>query len=243
MPAEVPEAEQFLLRLQDLQSDHELRKIQRYFKSGEGQYGARDRFIGVRMGHVFTLAKEFLQMPPAEIERLLESDIHEARAGAMSVMAKRYAHRATSDATRQELFELYLRRHDRINSWDLVDLAAWHVVGQHLLDRPRDVLYQLARSRSLWERRTAILATFAFIKRGEFEDTLAVAEILLRDREDLIHKAVGGMLRALGDKHRPQLLAFLDRHASTMPRTMLRYALEHIDEEQRAWYLGLKSSD
>ncbi|HEV7277320.1 MAG TPA: DNA alkylation repair protein [Devosiaceae bacterium] len=230
----------FLDRLQLLQSDEELRKIQRYFKTGAGEYGAGDRFIGVRMGQVFALAKEFVEMPPEEIERLLDSEIHEARAGALSIMAKQYAHRRTDDARREALYQLYLRRHDRINNWDLVDLAAWHVVGPHLVTRPRDVLYRLARSPNLWERRTAILATFSFIKRGDPTDTIAIAELLLDDPEDLIHKAAGGMLRTVGSKHRPQLKAFLDRHASRMPRTMLRYAIEHLDQAERQRYLGMK---
>jgi len=230
----------FIERLEAMQSDDELRKIQRYFKSGEGEYGQGDRFIGVRMGGMFELTKEFLAMPPGELETLLESDIHEARAGAMSIMAKQFALKKTSPERRGELFELYLRRHDRINNWDLVDLAAWHVVGAWLVDKPRDVLYRLARSGSMWERRTAILATMAFIRRGELDDTLAIAEILLHDPEDLIHKAVGGMLRTAADKDRPRLEAFLDKHAASMPRTMLRYALEHFDKDRRVHYLGLK---
>jgi 3-methyladenine DNA glycosylase AlkD len=226
-------AAEFLKRLHALQSDEELRKIQRYFKAGAGDYGEGDRFIGVRMGHVFDLAKEFIALPPAEIETLMESDIHEARAGAMSVMAKQYAAKKTTQARRQELFDLYLRRHDRINNWDLVDLAAWHVVGPHLMERKRDVLYTLARSKNLWERRTAILATFAFVKRGQFDDTFAIAELLLGDSEDLIHKAVGGMLRAAGGKDKARLEEFLRKHAAAMPRTMLRTAIEHFLPEAR----------
>jgi len=232
-------AEQFIERLNALQSDDELRKIQRYFKSGAGQYGEGDRFIGVRMGHVFALAKEFIDMAPAEIETLMESDIHEARAGAMSIMAKQFGRKKTPESRRKELFDLYLRRHDRINNWDLVDLAAWHVIGPFLIDKPRDVLYRLARSKNMWERRTAIYATMAFIRRGLRDDTFAIAEMLLGDKEDLIHKAAGGMLRATGND-RPRLLAFLDKHAAKMPRTMLRYAIEHLDAEQRAHYLGLQ---
>jgi 3-methyladenine DNA glycosylase AlkD len=226
--AQAHTARAFTERLLALQSDAELRKIQRYFKAGEGEYGHGDKFIGVRMGSIFDLAKEFVDLPPKDLETLLESDIHELRVGALSIMAKQYGLKATTDARRQELFELYLRRHDRINNWDLVDLAAWHVVGPHLVERPRKILYRLAKSKSLWERRTAILATFAFIKRGELDDTFAIAEILLGDSEDLIHKAVGGMLRAVGDKDQAALLAFLDRHATAMPRTMLRYAIEHF---------------
>ena len=224
-----------------LQSDAELQKIQRYFKAGKGEYGEGDRFIGVRMGGMFELTRQFAAMPPAEIERLLDSDIHEVRAGAMSIMAKQFALKKTTEARRKELFELYLRRHDRINNWDLVDLAAWHVVGPWLVDKPRDVLYRLARSNNLWERRTAILATMAFVRRGELDDTLSIAEILLHDPQDLIHKAVGGVLRTAAGKDRPRLEAFLDRHAAVMPRTMLRYALEHFEPERRARYMGLRA--
>jgi len=226
-----------LARLHALQSDEEPRKYPRYFKFGEGEYAHGDGFIGVRMGHVFALAREMVLLPPAEIERLMESPIHEARAAAMSIMAKQYALKKTTPERRQELFDLYLRRHDRIDNWDLVDLAAWHVIGPHLVDRPRDVLYALAKSPSQWERRTAILATFAFIRRKDYADTIAIAELLLADPEDLVHKATGWMLRSIGD--RAALTAFLDRHAATMPRITLRNAIEHFSPEDRAHYLGL----
>jgi 3-methyladenine DNA glycosylase AlkD len=196
-----PTAERFVHELGDHQSDEELRKIQRYFKSGDGQYGEGDIFFGVRMGDVFKLAERFVDMPPAEIE--------------------------------------HLRRHDRINNWDLVDLAARDVVGGYLADRPRDLLYELARSESLWERRTAIVATAWFIREGELDETFAIAEVLLGDEEDLIHKAVGGWLREAGKHDRPRLLGFLDEHAAEMPRTMLRYAMEHLDPDQRAHYRSL----
>jgi 3-methyladenine DNA glycosylase AlkD len=236
---EKPTAKAFQARLMALQSNDELKKIQRYFKSGEGDYGEGDRFIGVRMGSLFKLAEEFLDMPIKEIERLLESDIHEMRAGACSIMGKAAAKKGASDERRHELFELYLRRHDRINNWDLVDLAAWHVIGPWLVDKPRDILYRLAKSKSIWERRTAILATFAFIKRGQFEDTLKISELLLKAPEDLIHKAAGGMLRAVGDKHPDEHRAFLDKHVTVMPRVMLRYAIEKLPPRDREHYLGL----
>jgi DNA alkylation repair enzyme len=231
-----PSAETFVHELREHQSDDELRKIQRYFKSGEGQYGEGDVFLGVRMGEVFKLAKRYVDMPPAEIERLLESPLHEVRAGGCSIMAKQAARKRTPETRRAELFGLYLRRHDRINNWDLVDLAARDVIGGYLADRQRDVLYELARSESLWERRTAIVATAYFIRDGDLEDTFAIAELLLGDDEDLIHKAVGGWLREAGKKDRPRLLRFLDEHAAEMPRTMLRYAMEHLDADQRAHY-------
>jgi 3-methyladenine DNA glycosylase AlkD len=231
-----PTADRFAEELRAHQSDAELEKIRRYFKSGPGDYGEGDTFLGVRMGQVFALAKRFVDMPPDEIEKLLESPLHEVRAGACSVMAKQAVRKSTSAERREELFELYLRRHDRIDNWDLVDLAAGNVVGGHLADRPRDLLDELARSPSLWERRTAIVAAAWFIRRGELDDTFRIAELLLHDDEDLIHKAVGGWLREAGKKDRSRLLRFLDRHAGAMPRTMLRYAMEHLDAEQKAHY-------
>ncbi len=236
-PAELSAAA-FKARMAALQSDVEKEKYNRYFKLGKGEYGEGDIFMGVRMGHVFDLAKQFLTMEPAEIEALLESEIHEHRAGAMSIMAKQYQHKKTSDERKQALYELYLRRHDRINSWDLVDLAAWRVIGPHLVDRPRDILYQLARSPSLWERRTAILATFSFMRRDQFDDTFAIAAILLHDGEELVQKSVGWTLREAGADN-PRLLAFLDDHAATMPRVTLRGALEKFDKNRRTHYMAL----
>lgn len=230
-------ADRFLQELLSYRSDKEREKYRRYFTFG-GDTG--DDFVGVRMGQVFALAKTFIELPSAEIERLLESPVHEVRAGAMSIMDKQGRRKQTTAARRKELFDLYLRRMDRINSWDLVDLGAPYVVGAYLADKPREVLYELARSQNIWERRTAIVSTGYFVRAGEVADTFAVAEILLPDREDLIHKATGWLLRAAGDVDRPQLLAFLDQHAATMPRTALRYALEHLDKEQREQYLGAK---
>jgi len=228
-------AETILARLQALRSDEERKKYHRYFSFEDD---AAETFIGVRMGQVFALAKECIATPPAEIERLMESDIHEARAAAMSIMAKQYQARKTTPERKQELFELYLRRHDRINDWDLVDLAAYYVIGPHLVDRPRDILYRLAKSQNMWERRTATLATFSFIRRGQYDDAFAIAELLLDDPEDLVHKAVGWMLRS-ADGNRPALNAFLDKHAARMPRIMLRNALEHYAPDERARYLAM----
>jgi hypothetical protein len=227
-------AERFVAELRERQSDDELRKIQRYFKPGAGP------FLGVRMGDVFALGKSYIDMPPEEIEKLLESPLHEVRAGACSIMAKQAARKRTTDARRAELFDLYLRRHDRIDNWDLVDLAARDVVGARLADGPRDKLYELARSDDVWERRTAIVATHYFIRQGELDDTYAIAELLLGDDEDLIHKAVGGWLREAGKHDRARLLAFLDEHAAAMPRTMLRYAIEHLDPEVGEHYRSLR---
>ena len=195
------------------------------------------------MGHVFDLAKRFVDLPPAEIEKLLESPLHEVRAGACSIMAKQAARKPTPEARRRELFELYLRRHDRINNWDLVDLAARNVVGGYLADKPRDILYELTRSENVWERRTAIYATSYFLRKGELDDTFGIAEILLGDSHDLIQKAVGGWLREAGKRDRSRLLRFLDAHAASMPRTTLRYAIEHLDEGLRAQYRSRTRKD
>lgn len=240
---EDPTAGKFVHGLEALRSPEQREKYRRYFKTGEGQYGEGDEFIGVRMGQVFALAKEFIEMPPEEIEKLLESPIHEARAGALSIMDKQGRRKGTPEGRRKELFDLYLRRPDRINNWDLVDVSAPYVVGRYLFDKPRDVLYELARSENMWERRTAIVSTYYFIRQGDVADTFGIAEVLLYDEEDLIHKAVGGWVREAGKKDRQRLRSFLDKHATTMPRTMLRYAVEHLDKEQRTRYLNMKGEN
>jgi 3-methyladenine DNA glycosylase AlkD len=239
---ENPSAGRFVEDLETHSSSEQRGKYLRYFKTDEGQYGEGDVFIGVRMGQVFSLAKEYIDMPPEDIEKLLESPVHEIRAGALSIMDKQGRKKKTPEGRRKELFELYLRRTDRINNWDLVDLGAPYVVGRYLFDKPRGVLYELARSENVWERRTAIVATSYFIRQGDLSDTFLIAEVLLDDEHDLIHKATGGWLREAGKKDRAGLLGFLDEHAATMPRTMLRYAIEHLGEEQRAHYLGMKDA-
>lgn len=233
-------AEHFIERLKAQSSLEEAEKHRRYFKTGPGQYGEGDIFIGVRMGQIFALAKEFIDMPLEEIEKLLESPIHEVRVGAVSIMDWEARRKKTPEVRKKALFDLYLRRHDRINNWDLVDRSAPYVVGGYLFDKPRDILYKLARSNSLWERRTAIVSTGYFIRQDDVADTFKIAEILLNDDQDLIHKATGWMLREAGQKDRQKLLSFLDQYAATMPRTLLRYALEHLDKEQRDHYLSLK---
>ena len=203
---------------------------------------AQDIVWGVRMGQVFALAKEFIDMAPDEIEKLLESPVHEARVGAVSVMDFQARRKKTPEERKKELFDLYLRRHDRINSWDLVDRSAPYVVGGYLFDKPRDILYKLARSKAMPERRTAMVSTGYFIRQGDVTDTFKIADMLLNDEQDLIHKATGWMLRAAGDVDRQNLLTFLDRYAATLPRVTLRYATEHFDKEQRDYYMGMKKA-
>ncbi len=198
------------------------------------------QIVGVGMGQVFALAKEFIEMPLDEIEKLLESPIHQARVGAVSIMDFQARSKKTTAERRKELFDLYIRRHDRINTWDLVDRSAPWVVGSYLMDKPRKILYKLAKSKSMPERRTAIVATLYFIGKGDVDDAFKIAEILLNDAEDLIHKGVGWALRYAGDKDRKKLLSFLDQYAATMPRVTLRYAIEHFDTKQWEHYLGMK---
>jgi 3-methyladenine DNA glycosylase AlkD len=233
-------AAQFIKKLKTYRSTDERDNYQRYFKTGKGEYGEGDVFMGVRMGQVFALAKEFIDMSPDEIEKLLESPIHEIRTGGLSIMNQQARRKKTPESRRKELYDLYIRRSDRINNWDLVDICAPYVVGGYLFDKPRDILYKLALSENMWERRSAIISTGYFIKKGQIVDTLQIARILLNDKQDLIHKAVGWMLRAAGDVERPALIDFLDIYAVAMPRTMLRYALEHLEKPQREHYLKLK---
>ena len=228
-------AEQFIEKLAAYRSPDQREKYERSLTTYEG-----DEFIGVRMGQVFALAKEFIDMPLDEVEKLLETPVHEVRVGAVSIMDFQARRRKTPESRRKELFDLYIRRHDRINSWDLVDRSAPYVIGSYLIDKPRDILYKLARSKDTWERRTAIVSTGYFIRQGDVADTFKIAEMLLEDREDLIHKAAGWMLREAGKQDRPQLLRFLDKHAATMPRVTLRYAVEHFDKAERQHYLDKK---
>jgi len=234
-----PTAKRFIERLKTYQSTAQRESMLRYFKTPSE--GEPDQFIGVRMGQVVTLVKEFIGMTPDEIEKLLDSKIHEVRAGACGIIDKQARSKRTTLERRKELYDLYLRRHDRINNWDLVDACAIHVVGGYLLDKPRKILYKLARSKNMWERRTSIVSTAYFIRQGELDDTFKIAEMLLGEKEDLVHKATGWMLRFSGDKDRPRLLKFLDQHAATLPRVALRYSLEHLDPKLRAHYLGLRN--
>lgn len=235
-------AKQFVKELISFQSDEELIKHQRYFKFDPKKQPKDNYFIGVKMGNVFALGRKFIDMPADEIEKLMESPVHEARAGAMSIMGQSAKTPKCTDKRLKELYKLYLRRHDRINDWDLVDLAAYYVVGKFLADKPRDILYKLAKSKNMWERRTAILATAHFMmKLSEVDDTFQIAEMLLKDDEDLVHKATGWMLRVAGDKDRNALINFLDKHAASMPRVMLRNSIEKFEKKHRDHYLKLKT--
>jgi 3-methyladenine DNA glycosylase AlkD len=234
-------AKQFVARLKTLQSPEELKKIVQYFKLGQGEYSEGDKFIGVQMGKIFALAKEFIDMPLDEITELLKNPIHEVRVGGVSIMDFQARSKKTTENRKKELFDLYINYHHCINNWDLVDRAAPYVIGSYLINKSRKILYTLAKSKIIWERRTAIVSTAYFIKQGDVTDTFKIAALLLNDKHDLIHKAAGGWLREAGKgKHREQLLQFLDTHAAIMPRVFLRNAIEHLDKKQRDHYLNMK---
>jgi 3-methyladenine DNA glycosylase AlkD len=235
MPAHPSDAsaDAFIARLEGEASEAERLKYRRYFPE---RY---DEFIGVRMGAVFAAAREFASMDLDQVERLLEHDAHEVRAGAVRIMAEQAKAKATTDERLQALAAVYLGRHDRIDDWDLVDLGAWEVLGRSLVHRPRDVLDELAASDDPWRRRSAITATFAFIRRGELDDTYRIAELLLSDDHELVRKAVGWALRNAGDHDPERLNVFLDAHAATMPRSTLRNAIEKLAPEERKRLLAL----
>ena len=226
-------------KVKALSSKTEQEKIQRYFKSDTGQYGHGDIFIGIKMGQLFGLAKEFNGMQVKELEKLLDSPIHEFRAGAISIMDKESRTKKISKERLKDFYELYMRRHDRVNNWDLVDLGCLWMTGSYLFDKSRSVLTKLAKSSNIWERRTAILSTCYFIRQRDTSDTFRIATMLLKDKEDLIHKATGWMLRFAGDKDPAKHLEFLEQHAAVMPRTMLRYAIEKLAPRKREYFLQL----
>jgi 3-methyladenine DNA glycosylase AlkD len=212
------------------------RNLARFFKTGPGDYGEGDRFLGIRMPVVRQCVRTYEDLSLRGIGALLKSSWHEERMLALLIMVRQF--KRGDDVARRALYSLYLARTDRINNWDLVDLSAEHIVGGWLFERSRKPLYRLARSSSLWERRIAILATFHFIRQGEFTDTLAIAERLLGDRHDLIHKALGWMLREVGKRDRATGEAFLRQHYASLPRTTLRYAIERFPEPLRKRYLA-----
>ena len=209
---------------------------QRFFKTGKGEYGEGDWFIGVTVPKQRIIAKKYQKLPLAEISHLFGSPVHEHRLTGLLILTYQFSRAAEHE--RREIFDFYLEHTDRINNWDLVDATAPNIVGEYLLKRNISILRRLAISDSLWERRIAILSTFAFIKQGKHEECFELAKILMQDRHDLMHKAVGWMLREVGKRCDEKLLRdFLDQHTAHMPRTMLRYAIERLPEEERLQYL------
>src|SRR3989344_3017626 len=208
----------------------------RFFKAGKGEYAEGDKFIGVTVPRSRLVAKQFKGLSLSEVKHLLYSPIHEERLVALLILVTRF--KKGDEKIQTEVFDFYLSHTKQVNNWDLVDLSAPNIVGMYLLDKSRADLYKLARSTNLWEKRITIVATHRFITNGECEDTFSIAELLLHDKHDLIHKAVGWMLREVGKRvSREKEEEFLKKHYKTMPRTALRYAIEHFEEEKRRAYL------
>jgi 3-methyladenine DNA glycosylase AlkD len=223
-------------RLRGLSSPEGAAMAARFFKTGPGQYGEGDILLGLPAEIMHRLSKEYQSLPFSDLRVLLRSPVHEDRSLALLILV-RQATRGDG-AAKQKIYELYLAHTRYINNWDLVDASAREIVGGYLYDKSREPLVNLARSASLWERRISIVATHYFIRQGEFRDTLRIASLLKGDQEDLIHKAVGWMLREVGKRDQPTLEKFLRRHGKVMPRTTLRYAIERFPKELRLAYLS-----
>ncbi|MGV7220935.1 MAG: DNA alkylation repair protein [Nitrospinales bacterium] len=208
---------------------------QRFFKTNKGEYGFGDIFLGIRVPVLRQAVKKFNAAPLSAAEKLLKSKFHEIRLFALLLLVFRFS-KADSDE-QEKIYRLYLKNTRYINNWDLVDSSAHQIVGGYLIDKDKSILYDLAKSQSLWDRRIAIISTFHFIKKNKFRDTLALSKQLRNDPEDLIHKAVGWMLREVGNRDKPKEIAFLKTHYKKMPRTMLRYAIEKFSKEERQKYL------
>lgn len=207
----------------------------RFFKTGKGEYGEGDQFLGIRVPVLRKQAKAFQNTPLNEVQKLLESPFHEERLCALLILVRKFAQGNPDEQTR--IYTFYLNNTQYINNWDLVDLSAYHIIGPYLEHKNKRPLHKLAQSKSLWERRIAIISTFHFIRNNQFDDSLTISETLLDDSEDLIHKAVGWMLREIGKRDLEAEEAFLTQHYPQMPRTMLRYAIEKFPEQKRQQYL------
>jgi 3-methyladenine DNA glycosylase AlkD len=207
------------------------RNLAWFFKTGKGEYGEGDKFCGISVPALRKIARRYAHLGLADVKKLLGSRVHEHRFIALEILVFQYE--AGDEVSKRKLFNFYLKHTRCINNWDLVDTSAPYIVGEHLASRSRNVLYRLAKSANVWERRIAIVATGAFIKRDDLRDTFGISALLLKDKHNLIHKAVGWMLREAGKRSQPALLNFLDQNYPTMPRTALRYAIERLPERQR----------
>ncbi len=222
-------------RLAGLANPRDAAHAQRFFKTGPGEYGHGDVFRGIRVPVLRNLARDYRDISGAACEQLLASPFHEDRLLALLILVQQYQH---GDETRRtDTYRCFVRNMRLVNNWDLVDSSAPYISGPHLLARDRSILYRWSASRDLWTRRIAIMTTYYFIRQGDFTDTLKIAHVLVNDPHDLIHKATGWMLREIGNRDRDCEREFLDRHAATMPRTMLRYAIEKFPERERKMYL------
>ena len=216
--------------------------LSRFFKTGKGEYGEGDVFIGVVVPEQRKIAAKFANLSFKEIKELLKSKTHEERFTGLIILVNRYIKSLKDDVLRERIFRFYVKNLSAVNNWDLVDLSCRDIIGEHLISRPREILYKLAASRNIWKRRIAVVSTWAFIRKNDFKDTTRLAEILFNDKQDLIHKAVGWMLREVGKKDERVLRKFLDENASKMPRITLRCAVERLPEKDRKKYTKINFS-
>ena len=223
--------------LKKLSNPQKAKVLQGFFKTGKGEYGEGDIFLGLTVPQSRKIAIKYKEISFDEIKKLLQSKIHEERLIALLILVHRFE--KGTDADKNKVYNYYLKNTKYINNWDLVDLSADKIVGHYLLDKSKNVLFKLARSNNLWERRISIVATYQFIKDGRYQETLTISKMLLNDTHDLIHKAVGWMLREVGKQSSQEILEdFLKKHYKQMPRTMLRYAIERLPEKLRKMYLS-----
>jgi 3-methyladenine DNA glycosylase AlkD len=221
--------------MRKLSSPEKARVLSRFFKTGKGDYGEGDTFLGIMVPDQRSTAKKYPDLSMNDLRRLISSGMHEERLVCLFILINRY--KKADNRGKKEVVDFYLTNIRYINNWDLVDLSSGPILGDHLIDGDRSMLYEMAKSDDLWERRIAVISTFAFIRENDFGDTLRIAEMLLNDRHDLIHKAVGWMLREIGKRDQAKEEEFLKQHYKKMPRTMLRYAIERFDEDKRKYYL------
>lgn len=213
-----------------------IKRFKRFFKTGKGEYGEGDQFLGLTVPQVRQIAAKYKNLPLGHIQKLLRNKIHECRLSALIIVIGQY--RKGSTTVRKNIFDLYLRNTAHVNNWDLVDVSAHKIVGPFLAHKEKSALMKLAKSDSVWERRISVLATFHYIAQRRFKTALRIARMLLHDQHDLIHKAAGWMLREVGKKDQTVLEKFLDQYGQVMPRTMLRYAIEKMSAEKRKYYLA-----
>ena len=227
---------QIIRNLAQLKNPDRAKNLSWFFKTGKGQYGEGDIFLGIPVPEQRKIAKKYISLSLNDLQELLSSKIHEHRFTALLILVSKY--RKAEESLKEEIFYFILKNTENINNWDLVDLSAPRIIGDYLVNRERSILYKLAKSTSLWERRISILSTFKFIDNNDFKDALKISELLLHDEHDLIHKAVGWALREIGKRDQNLEERFLNKHYLYMPRTMLRYAIEKFDEKKRQNYLN-----
>lgn len=232
---------QLIKKAKSLYSPERAEHSKYFFKTGPGQYGEGDVFLGLSVPEMRTLAKECRDLPFSDVAILLSDKIHELRLIGLTVLVEKYQ-KAKTDKERKIIYDFYIKHRAAANNWDLVDLSVYKIMGDYLVRYPKErtILYKFIKSKNMWERRLAMVSTMAFIRQGESEDVLKLAEALLDDKEDLMHKASGWMLREFGKRDEKKLCQFLDKNIKKMPRTMLRYAIERFEENKRQKYLKIK---